>query len=119
MCLLSDALQPEGFTKLSFCESKTKRVFKSDLARLAEVNLDRWHVGQIEALRPHSSALQWTHIDFASSSNEDVVAATPELTVFAFAEFAAKCTFFFTLCRYNSDNCKNSNALMKHKCAIL
>ena len=36
---------------------------------------------------------QRVHIAFASFSNKDVVEATPELPVFAFAKFAAKCTF--------------------------
>ena len=78
-----------------------------------------WTDGGLVELKPHGHTA--VHIAFASSPNEDVVPATPELTVFAFAEFAAKCTLFVTLCRYGSKihNCKNSNAQMENKCTIL
>ena len=56
-----------------------------------------WIDDRLVELKPHGHIA--VHIAFASSPNEDVVPATPELTVFAFAELAAKCTLFVTLCR--------------------
>ena len=78
-----------------------------------------WTDGRLVELKPHGHVA--VHIAFASSPNEDVVPAMPELTVFAFAEFAAKCTLFDTLCRYSSKihNCEKSNALMENKRTML